>query len=129
LSNKTVKILIGLVGVFCFLAFTDWLPIEEAWGKQEDCLQSGENAVIEHLKQQGWKNLEIHRNALSEIIEPDTTGEKVFTGRIAAKGSLKGKVFMLGVWYFSKILYSGSGGFYCETSFKVVVDNKIFMDW
>lgn len=130
MKDSIAKILIGLVGVFCFLAFTDWLPIEEeAWGKQEDCLQGGENAVLEHLKHQGWKHLEIHRNGLSEIVKLDTTGEEVFMGRIAVQGSLKGKVFMLGAWYFSKTLYSGSGGLYCEASFKVVVDNKISMDW
>ena len=88
MSNRTAKILIAWVGVFCFLAFTYWLPIEEeAWGKQEDCLQSGEDSVLEHLKQKGWKHLEVFA---SEFMSIEEDGE-VFMGKTVVIGKSKGK--------------------------------------
>lgn len=115
-----MKILIGLIGVLCFLAFTYWLPVEEAWGKQEDCLQSGEDSVIEHLKQQGWKNLEVFH---SEFMSIEKDGE-VFMGKTVVTGKSKGKKFAVGAYHYGKILYSGSSGFYCEAPSVVAVYGK-----
>lgn len=124
MNERTAKILIGLVGGFCFLAFTYWLPVEEAWGR--DCLQVGEDAVLEHLKQQGWKNLKIFSNESLGVEKVEV--DEVFAGMAIVTGALKGKKFMLRVLYGSRILYRGSGGVHCEASSRVVVDKKISMD-
>ena len=127
MKNSMAKILIGLVGVFCFLAFTYWLPTEEAWGR--DCLQVGEDAVLEHLKQQGWTNLKIFSNESLGVEKVEV--DEIFAGMAIVTGKLKGKKFMLRALHGSRILYRGSGGFYCEASARVVVDKKqsMDMDW
>lgn len=119
------KILIGLVGVFCFLLSLISLP-EHAWGR--DCLQVGEDSVLEHLKQQGWRNLKVFSNESLELPrEREMLADKVFLGMAIVIGELKGKEFMLRVGYGSRILYHGSGGSYCEASV-VEIDKKVSMD-
>ena len=96
MSEKTAKILIGLIGVLCLLAFVGWLVTEEEemagncyLGKEEahDVLERGEKAVLEYLTKKGWTGLKIHDN---EIFPPPEGERGIFMAGVVVTGK-KGK--------------------------------------
>ena len=96
MSEKTAKILIGLIGGFCLLAFVGWLVTEEEemagncyLGKEEahDILERGEKAVLEYLTEKGWTGLKIHD---SEILPPPEGERGIFMAGAVVTGE-KGK--------------------------------------
>ncbi|MDE0292032.1 MAG: hypothetical protein OXK19_05945 [Candidatus Dadabacteria bacterium] len=74
MSNRTAKILIGLVGVlvlggFLLGSFEDDARCHLGKEKSHDVLERGEEVVLEYLTKRGWTRLKIHDNEI--LIPPE----------------------------------------------------------
>lgn len=100
MSEKTAKILIGLVGVLvlgvCALGvFEEEMHCHLGKEKSHDVLERGEKVVLEYLQGAEWTELEIYRNDILSIKGKDGIRE----AETVVTGKKKGKRFRLVMRY------------------------------